>query len=442
MRDLTSRLREIVRRERATPAGSDSRDSSASEVSELRTLTYVPDTDDRRPVERVARDLGATPIDASGACLAIDRVWTSDRSHGRRRIESMVLGADAPLHLFDPRLAGGGDDRCRRVVFFDIETTGLSGGAGTLAFLVGCAWFEEEGLRVRQFFLCAPSGERAMLDALGRIFDDASLLVTFNGRTFDVPFMETRWAFHRASAPTDDLPHMDMLPPARRLWRDREEGAGPCNLASLERSVLAFHRLDDVPGLEIPARYFQFLRTANAAVVEGVLEHNRHDLVSLAAITAHALWLVQEGPDACREPSERVAIGRIYERAGDTDRAQQAYEMAAETGNGYVRRQALSRLAVLFRRADRHDDAARAWQGVLDLADRRQGLTPIERRAAEALAIHHEHRARNPMQAKRYAEVLPGRDAAVQHRLARLGRKISAAGNEKGGPKAARLFQT
>ena len=440
MRDLTTRLREIVRRERATPAGSESRDVIAPEVCESRELTYVPDIDDRRPVERVARDLGATPIDEHGACLAIDRLWTSDRSHGRRRIESMVLGADAPLHLFDPRLAGCAD-WCRRVVFFDIETTGLSGGAGTVAFLVGCAWFEEEGLRVRQFFLCAPSGERALLDALGRIFDDASLLVTFNGRTFDVPFMETRWAFHRTSASSDDLPHLDMLPPSRRLWRDRED-ATSCSLSSLERSVLGFHRLDDVPGFDIPARYFQFLRTANAAIVEGVLEHNRHDLVSLAAITSHALWLVQEGPDACREPSERVAIGRIYERAGDTERALRAYEMAAETGEGHVRRQALSRLAVLFRREDRHDEAARAWQGVLDLASAgREALTALERRAAEALAIHHEHRARNPMEAKRYADVLPVRDAAVQHRLARLGRKISA-GNEKGGPKAARLFQT
>jgi uncharacterized protein YprB with RNaseH-like and TPR domain len=107
----------------------------------------------------------------------------------------------------------------RRLVFFDIETTGLSGGAGTLAFLCGVAWFDDEGLRVRQFFLSGPSGEKAMLAGLADVFRDASLLVTYNGRTFDVPLMETRWAFHRAAAPTDGMPHFDMLPPARRLWR-------------------------------------------------------------------------------------------------------------------------------------------------------------------------------------------------------------------------------
>ena len=108
-------------------------------------------------------------------------------------------------------------------MFFDLETTGLSGGAGTLAFLAGCGWFEGEAFRVRQFFLSSPVGRaRDAAPRSAQIFDEASLLVTFNGRTFDVPLMETRWAFHRTAAPTDDLPHFDMLPPARRLWGRRE----------------------------------------------------------------------------------------------------------------------------------------------------------------------------------------------------------------------------
>src|SRR5262245_55851912 len=168
-----------------------------------------------------------------------------------------------------------------------------------------------------------------MLDALGKIFDEASLLVTYNGRTFDVPLMETRWAFHRSSAATDELPHFDMLPPARRLWgRPRsarvevdEEVRESCSLSSLERTVLGFHRLDDVPGIEIPSRYFQFLRTGDPNFIEGVLDHNRHDLLSLAAVMSHALWLAREGPCACRESREQVGLGRLYERAGAIDRA-------------------------------------------------------------------------------------------------------------------------
>jgi uncharacterized protein YprB with RNaseH-like and TPR domain len=423
MRDLATRLRDVVRRER--PAG--------AQAPPVRELTYVPDPDPAPLPGQAAIALGGRVLDPAGACIIVERVHEADRSHGRRRIETCVPEASAPLHLFDPRAAAQ-PDWWRRVVFFDIETTGLSGGAGTLAFLAGCGWFDASGaFVVRQFFLAGPAGERAMLDALGGIFDDASLIVTYNGRTFDVPFMETRWAFHRSAAPTDDLAHFDMLPPARRLWSHREiespEHDG-CSLSALERRVLGFHRLDDVPGFEIPARYFQFLRTGDPSLVSGVLDHNRHDLVSLAVVMSHALWLAQEGPEACREPVERLALGRIYERADDCARAQRAYELAERTGDAEVRRHALARLALLHRRAERHADAAAAWQGVLDLVPRgRRTLSALERRAVEALAIHHEHRAKDLTSARRFAEALGASSTGRQRqetdrRLQRLARKM------------------
>jgi hypothetical protein len=353
-----------------------------------------------------------------------------------------VPQATSPIHLFDPRVTPA-TEWWRHVVFFDIETTGLSGGAGTLAFLAGCGWFDDAGhFTVRQFFLAAPSGEKPMLDALREVFAGASMLVTYNGRTFDVPFMEMRWAFHRTAPPTEDLLHFDMLPPARRLW-SRRESASPesegCSLSALERRILGFHRLDDVPGFEIPARYFQFLRTGDPSLIEDVLEHNRHDLVSLAALVSHAMWLAQEGPEACREPGEQIALGRIYERADQMDLAMRSYEMADATGDADVRRHALSRLAVLHRRALRHDAAAAAWQRVLDLVPRgRRTLTPIERRAVEALAIHHEHRAKDLTRARGYAEALgaavSGRQKAdTDRRLQRISRKLDILAPERNG---------
>jgi hypothetical protein len=246
--------------------------------------------------------------------------------------------------------------------------------------------------------------------------------------------MGTRWAFHRSATPLDEVPHLDMLPPARRLWGAGERAdpaaARSCTLGALERSVLDFHRIGDVPGFEIPSRYFRFLRTADAAAIDGVLAHNRHDVVSLAALTAHALWLAQEGPLACREAGEQLGLGGLYERAGDRARAGDAYEMAVRTGDVHVRRAALARLALLLRREARHADAAGAWESVFELACESCGpASPLARRAAEALAIHHEHRARDLDQARRYAEMLrrhaAGRAAAAAgHRLIRLDRKI------------------
>ena len=427
MKDLASRLRAIVRdnRRELTVEPLEMGPSTASEPEALATMAAV---------------LGGTVAGDGGAsCLVIDRDYDDSQYHGRRRIETCRVSPQAPVALFEPRLAPV-SDWASRMVFFDIETTGLSGGAGTIAFLVGCGWFEDGAFRVRQWLMTGPAGERVLLDALARTLDEASLLVTFNGRTFDVPFMEMRWAFHRQSSPVEGLPHFDMLPAARRLWSRREDDTS-CSLTALERSVLGFHRVGDVPGFEIPARYFQFLRSGDASVIAGVLEHNRLDLVSLAAVTAHALRLAEDGPQWCREPSEQLGLGIFYERQGDVDLALSAYGLAGNADDRDLRGRALERHALLLRRHRRHDEAVAAWQRVLDGA--RRPFSAIERRAAEALAIHHEHRAGDLDAAKRYAEVVraqvSGRHIAeVDHRLGRIARKQE---KQKGDPQAAPLLE-
>ena len=375
MRDLTARLRDIVRQ-----------DHGGARPSPVRDFTYVPDTDGLAlDPERAARALGGVPAAPDTGCIVIDRVWEPHDWHGRHAVRAFVATPSAPLGLFDPRAAST-EGWARRIVFFDLETTGLSGGAGTLAFLAGCGWFEGEAFRVRQFFLSSPAGERAMLAALAQIFDEASLVVTYNGRTFDMPLMETRWAFHRTAAPTDDLPHFDMLPPARRLWGRRDlrgsddEAEAPetvsCSLTALERSVLGFHRVGDVPGFEIPARYFHFLRTGDGAAVMGVLDHNRHDLLSLAGVMSRALQLAEDGPDGCRDEAERArARPRVRTRGrtrprdrvvrdGDArDRSgRQAPRARAPGGAARARRPARRGCGGLARRAG-HGASARAALG-------------------------------------------------------------------------------
>lgn len=428
MKNLADRLRAIVRENRR-------------EVSVEPDLPVSGGFDAAAVAERAGTALQGSALDGASACLVVDRVYEDDRYHGKRKVGSYRVAADAPLGLFEPALAGHAE-WSTGPVFFDIETTGLSGGAGTVAFLVGCGWFEDDAFRVRQWLMLGPSGERPLLEALGRTMDEASLLVTFNGRTFDVPFMETRWAFHRQSTPTEGLPHFDMLPPARRLWRRREDDSS-CSLTALERSVLGFHRVNDVPGFEIPVRYFQFLRTGDPALIEGVLEHNRLDLLSLAAVTGQALQLAAEGPQWCREACEQLGLGQLYERQGRTMEAEAAYQLAADAADDRdLRAQALERLALLRRRARRYEEAAAAWQAIAERA--RRPYLPVERRAAEALAIHHEHRAGDLESARRYAEVVRtqtgGRHAAdVDHRLGRLARKIEQK-KEKGDPAAAPLL--
>jgi tetratricopeptide (TPR) repeat protein len=340
-------------------------------------------------------------------------------------------------------------------LFIDLETTGLSGGAGTVAFLVGCGWFDMGAFQVRQFLLTSYSAERALLSAVADCLDATSLLVSYNGKTFDVPVMETRWMFHRMPMPLESVRHFDMLHPARRLWRTRTDefdtAETGCRLSTLERVLCDVNRVGDVPGMEIPARYFRFLRSGDARPLEPVLEHNRIDLVSLAAVTAHALRLVEHGTDRCRDAAEALALGKVFERAGSVSRALACFERAADDESSHldVRAEAIYRLGLRLRRDRRFEKAAAAWRRLLELKQGRFGrrsrlLAPLRQFAVEALAIHHEHRERDYEGAKELAlRLLDENDGpdfylrteasradarraeAARHRLARLEKKIA-----------------
>ena len=400
-------------------------------------------------VDRVAEVLAGRAVRNSfGACLVIDRRYESDRFHGDIQIGECELEACDALAVLDPALkfdsyggsqiTNGGPRNTTRTVFIDLETTGLSGGAGTVAFLVGCGYFDLGAFQIRQFLLTSYSAERALLAAAAEFFDDADLIVTFNGKTFDLPVMETRWIFHRMEMPLDGVPHFDMLHPARRLWRARVGASideGGCRLTTLERVLMGVRRVGDVPGFEIPSRFFRFLRTGDPRPLEPVLEHNRLDLVSLAAVTGRAVRLAREGDMACRDSGEALALGTIFERAGAFERAEACYRRALASGCIDHRAEALYRLGVRFRRDRRFSEAAAIWRDVLALTEprstrRRAGMAELRQFAIEALAIHHEHRARDLDTARELAmfaleEAAPARADGIRHRLARIDRKLA-----------------
>jgi len=371
--------------------------------------------------------------------LVVERRYAPGHRHGRVAVMDrlppwpqfpLIAGTEAPAL----RAAGS-----RPLLFLDLETTGIAGGAGTYAFLVGLAWFDGAVFRTRQFFLSSYTAERALLEAVAADAATAAAVVTYNGKSFDLPLMETRFVMHRMMTPFAALPHVDMLHPARRFWRgDDEEGLpGGCRLTTLEETLCGHRRDGDVPGFEIPSRYFHYVRTGDARPLAAVLEHNRLDLLALALITAHASQLLEDGPAAARTAREVAGLGRLYERAGMIAEACACYVRADELpGDGPSKADAWRAYAVLARRARRYEDAAAAWRRVLGL---RRCPPGIAREATEALAVHHEHRARDLPEARRFAlqslqfKISVARQEAVQHRLARLDRKL-------GEPVAAPLF--
>ncbi len=379
-----------------------------------------------RDVNEVAEVLDGRWSDSRGQrYVIVDRTYGPGHRHGGVAImDSMPPWPRLPL-------LGGSD--ASRLLFVDLETTGLAGGAGTCAFLVGCGWFDGARFCVRQFFLSSYSGEAALLKGVWQLAQGISGVVTFNGKSFDLPLIETRFLFHRMQTPFSAVPHIDMLHPARRLWRaDDAPAAGltaSCRLSVLDHVLCGVSREGDVNGFEIPGRYFAYVRSGDARPLEAVLEHNRLDLVSLALLTARAAQLLEKGPAEARTAREALGLGRLYEGGDLFDLACDAYARAAELpADAITRVEALRSVAVMCRRRKRFADAAIAWQRVLDL---RRCPPHITREAIEALAIHHEHRLRDPFSAKHFALQSLRLDAtgayrrSVRHRLARLDRKLA-----------------
>jgi len=468
---LSSRLRELLRSAPGRPGVPDEAAALGEEggsATRGRELTYE--------MEGAASAPGGA---ADQGCVVLERRYDLERPHGREAVaqygEALVrclpalaiLAADeraaaAPREARPIRLEWGGgrsltDERTRAgvptsgpLLFFDLETTGLSGGAGTLAFLVGCGFFDADGFHTRQFFLSGYEAERQLLDALAALTKRFNGLVTFNGRTFDVPLIETRYQFHRLESPFAEMPHFDMLHPARKLWRRRNVGqpshrerwsegrpgdGASCALGALEEAILGVERVGDVPGFEIPSRYFNYLRTGDLEPLAAVFEHNRLDLLSLAALTAIAARMAGEGPAGAPSPHEALAMGRIYVRLGRWDEADACFTRAAGLGEApwdarsidcEIRADALRHLALERRRQHRYEEAAEAWRHLLEA-----GAGPaFTQEARRALAIHHEHRVRDLDEARRQAERAlavepdPLEAEALRHRLARLDRKL------------------
>jgi uncharacterized protein YprB with RNaseH-like and TPR domain len=380
--------------------------------------------------------LGGSIVESeTGACVVVRREYAANHRHGRLGLRECAADASEYGPAFALLASAASPELSVPAgrLYLDIETTGLAGGAGTYAFLVGCGWFDGDRFLVEQCLMAGHASERAQLLAVRDRLRQADAIVTYNGRSFDVPVLDTRYLFHREQPPSSSLAHLDMLHVARRLWRSTRpivsapgQQTASCTLASLERALFGVRRYGDVPGFEIPGRYFGFLRSGDARPLEAVLEHNRLDLVSLAALTARALRLVALAPSGAEQPRECFGLGRIFDRVGMGDRAEVCYRQAVALTDGswhaedeIVRAESLRALAVRCRRADRHTEAAAHWEAMTRLRGCPESLM---REALEALAIHHEHRSRDLLAARGFATRISAGGAV--HRLARLERKL------------------
>ena len=316
-------------------------------------------------------------------------------------------------------------------LFLDTETTGLAGGTGTYAFLVGLAWWDAGGLQAEQLFMRDFTEEYSLLHELAARIAERPVLFTFNGKSFDWPLLETRYRMTRSMTPPALRAHLDFLHPARNLWRLR---LGSVRLSQLERHVLGWDRGHDLLSELIPSIYLNFVRYGHADPLVPVFQHNQMDLRGLAGLSGRILSLLGE-ETVSQDGLELYGVSRICERRGEVKRARKLYEQSiASTLPSETDRAARTALARLAKRDGDADFARELWESIL--GNSREGY-----KAYEQLAIHLEHKAREPRQAlgivrdalaqlRRSSQLGMIEPAAYrrskaqfEHRLARLERK-------------------
>lgn len=333
-----------------------------------------------------------------------------------------LSACDTRLSTFDPL----------RTCYVDTETTGLAGGAGTVAFLIGLGYFREDAFVLEQCFMRDYDDEGAMLEYLADKFTEFDCVVSYNGKSFDLPLLRARFVQHRLPAPFRDTVHYDLVHAVRRVWKKR---LSDCSLNNIERLVLDFHREGDVPGFLIPGIWLDYLVYRDARPLQGVFYHHAMDIVSLAALAGHLSQRLAatDGP-AFHHAEDQLSVIRLYyknkEYASVVEHAHAFLEASQVTDD--LRRECLHLLGGAAKRLSRFDEMYEAWKQVHE-------EYPEDCVGAAELAKFIEHQFRNPrgaaeicretlqsIEASKGLEGLTGdiRISALRGRLKRLEAKI------------------
>ncbi len=299
--------------------GSPERQESASNLYPRQEAKAVP-------IDQVVQ--GSYRSTIYGDIFAVESLYPLTYTHGASELNGSHSLQTITEWAKASQLANSPRDN---FVFLDTETTGLAGGTGTFAFLVGVGRLTPQGFNLVQFFMRTPGEETALLAALSEWMEPFDAIVTYNGKSFDAPLLNTRYVMQGLTSPLIGAPHVDLLHLARRLWRDRLPSR---SLKAVEVDILGASRgQDEVPSWMIPELYFNYLRSGDAGPLGGVFYHNAIDVVSLAALFNHTSQMLDDPLHFKDQPGlDLVALAKLFEDMGYLDKAVQLYEVGMERG--------------------------------------------------------------------------------------------------------------
>lgn len=302
-----------------------------------------------------------------GTCYVTEQLYPWNYQHGRVTFTE-TFGISTIADAAKASQVKG--ENVSKLLFLDTETTGLSGGTGTMAFLVGLGYFSDEGFQLVQYTCRDPLEEPAMLLEIANLTSHFSGLVTFNGKSFDIPLLNNRYVLNRLPKPFEGYSHLDLLHLSRKLWRNRLQSRA---LQDLEQEVLQIPRSsDEIPGWMIPEIYFDYLRSGNAQPLKGVLYHNGMDIVSLAALFVYLSQSFEsETLSDTFHPIDYFSMGLLYNDIGMIDLAERIFADCYERDllESELRITLLHRLGGLYKRLGKTQDALQVWSSGAEFED-------------------------------------------------------------------------
>ena len=397
--ELRQRIETVMSRRPQQPKASTSAESNLAEIIE-----------------------GVEIENEHGRFFLVSDIVSGSNRHGHRNIRD-AFGFDMTAAAMLANNSCISEYCSSDALFLDTETTGLAGGTGTMAFLIGLGWFDQGHFHVRQILARDFGEERAALFYLAQIASRKKFLITFNGKAFDVNLLTTRFILNRLKSDLAGLPHLDLLHPSRRILGHRLENS---RLVTLEEQVLGVQREGDIPGWEIPQRYFDWLRQRDGRLLAAIFEHNRLDVISMATLTAHLIEiLTAQALTQYAHADDYLAAARLLLTRSNAEGVEKILNIFQENGCTDFSAVSKMKLAQLYKRTRRLKEAVQIWQ---ELA----ACVPVEFYAISELAKWLEHRARKYSRAKAIIENALNQantfsteeNESLQHRLKRINAKL------------------
>jgi uncharacterized protein YprB with RNaseH-like and TPR domain len=419
--DLKERLNRLTSVSKSQPEG------KSQVISELRQRLdrllepkKIYQKREKFPIEQLVNgEVISTP---DGETYQVEEYFPSHFRYGEMTLAEIFNIPTYPAHLLskDERLK---EFDLQKTLFLDTETTGLTGGTGTFVFMVGLGYFQEDGFLIHQLFMRDYSEERASLFLLRDLLESFQFLVTFNGRHYDIPLLETRFILSRMATKIKEMPNFDLLYPSRKIWKGAYEN---CRLVTLESKLLGMEREDDIPSEWIPSLYFEYIQTGDARKIHRVFYHNQMDILSMVALTGR-IHLVYHDPQAAQPKKgiEHFSLGRLFWDHGYREKAIPCFEIALKRCDDNLAWEVMRWLSMAFKKTGQSEKARSLWEEMVTWPYKKDVFPYIE------LAKYHEHRFKDWEKAiacvDEALELIPSHQQReielLQHRRRRLEQK-------------------